>query len=184
MGEDDEEEEELSEELKQLSVKERAKLKKKEAERLERGLTKEQAAVEEAAAVNARAGQKTERWSEEEAKLAALSAAAKVGKGDSGIWWPEISAILVGSGGKLQPLRELNILRGTPSTDPAQAERDTQGFIDPFLWKCYFLNRLQLKLPTGTLVEVPAEIGQMRDMQTLILSENSLKFLPEAIGKR
>jgi hypothetical protein len=32
----------------------------------------------------------------------------------------------VGSGGKLQPLRELNVLRGTPSADSAQADRDAQ----------------------------------------------------------
>lgn len=179
-GDDDEEEEDIPDDG--LSNAQRAKQKRKEKERLERGLTKEEADAEEAAAVNARAAQKTEKWSEEEAKLAALSAAAKAGTGDKGIWWSEISAILVGSGGKLQPLRELNILRGTPSADLAQAEKDLQGYIDPFLWKCYFLNRLQLKLPLGTLVELPPEIGQMRDMQTLILSENSLKFLPEAIG--
>ena len=54
--------------------------------------------------------------------------------------------------------------------------------VDPALWHCVNVNRLQLSLPEGVLKAVPAELGYMTNMLTLILSNNALTALPEAIG--
>jgi leucine-rich repeat protein SHOC2 len=102
--------------------------------------------------------------------------AADAQKGLLKVTWEELKPVLAGAGGKLQPLRELNVLRGE-----SNESKDKEGWVDPFLWRCFFLNRLQLRLPTGALTSLPADLGKITDMQTLILSENALTSLPSEI---
>jgi leucine-rich repeat protein SHOC2 len=115
------------------------------------------------------------------ANLAAIAANAKsegevVGRDGSRPVWEELMPVIAGAGGKLQPLRELNVLRADSTSD-----RDKAGWIDPFLWRCSFINRLQVRLPAGALTVLPTGVGKIVDLQTLILTENALSVLPEEI---
>jgi hypothetical protein len=126
-------------------------------------------------------GNKARAGSTFNADLAAIAANAKsdgevVGRDGSRPVWEELMPVIAGKGGKLQPLRELNVLRAESSGD-----RDLSGWIDPFLWRCSFINRLQIRLPAGALTVLPTGVGKIVDLQTLILTENALSVLPEEI---
>jgi hypothetical protein len=110
-------------------------------------------------------------------RLGKIAADAKSGKGTLPVW-EELKPVLEGAGGKLQPLRELNVLRGDSSDS-----QDKAGWVDPFLYKCFFLNRLQLRLPEGALTSLSVDIGKISDMQTLILTDNALTALPDEIAE-
>ena len=50
------------------------------------------------------------------------------------------------------------------------------------LWKCHSLHRLQIICKGEKLKELPPQVGQLKDLSTLILSGNALSSLPESIG--
>lgn len=71
--------------------------------------------------------------------------------------------------------------------DAAKAEFEGLGLmvhpVDPALWYLHSLNRLELLLPEGVLVDIPGQgLARLESLQQLILSNNSLETLPEEIG--
>lgn len=82
--------------------------------------------------------------------------------------WPEIKEAFE------KKILELNIDKS------GDAEEET---IDPALFFCHSVNRLQLKMAKGVLTELPYGLGNLRHLLTLILSFNSLKSLPPSIGQ-
>jgi hypothetical protein len=54
--------------------------------------------------------------------------------------------------------------------------------VDPALWQCRQLNRLELSLPSEVLRELPTHgIGRLLALEELILSENALENLPQEL---
>merc|ERR1712070_1223639 len=74
-------------------------------------------------------------------------------------------------------IKELTLLK----LEEASCVEDAEGGVDPALWRCDFLNRLQLQMPEGRLVSLPDLVGKLVHLDTLILSCNSLRGLPDAI---
>ena len=93
--------------------------------------------------------------------------------------WSEVQAV-EDSVINMKPLCELSI-----------SKLDSEEFdlilgvspIDPALWYCHTLNRLEMRLPTGVLTTLPgAGLAKLANLQTLILENNSLIELPNEIG--
>ena len=105
---------------------------------------------------------------------AALAAAGVVDDKDSDdekeAVWPEVKTVLDSMSSVQQAMRELNCIK------------DKETAIDPAVWRCRRINRLQLQMPAGVLVELPIKIQRFRQLDTLILSNNSLRTLPDSIG--
>eukprot|EP01047_Picozoa_sp_COSAG01_P015816 COSAG01_NODE_797_length_13523_cov_34.143027_13_plen_208_part_00 len=92
---------------------------------------------------------------------------------DKAAVWSEVVQVLESAQAVQQSKRELNCLK----QDNAAATE-----VDPAVWRCRSINRLQLRLPEGTLTELSPKIQRFRQLDTLILSFNSLKRLPDSIG--
>ena len=85
--------------------------------------------------------------------------------------WPEVQVLKVAKGSKKEDGREISVTRDSVG-DP---------LIDPALWWALQLNRLQLQL--AGLCELPAELGRLVNIETLVLNGNGLTSLPACIGK-
>jgi hypothetical protein len=96
--------------------------------------------------------------------------------------WPEIQTVLD------ETRRELTVSRaggagGASAAVPAAGDAAaTAGgeLVDPALWHCSLLNRLQLQVPG--LASLSPLVGHLSALQTLILSGNALEALPESVG--
>jgi len=117
--------------------------------------------------------------------------------------WPEVEA-WANSVKLLRPLCELNIDHSggrvappLPPNDKAAEEPKEEANeipavqkvvtspdgVDPALWYCESLNRLQLRLTSGTLTLLREDgLSKLIHLTTLIVSGNSLESLPECIG--
>lgn len=100
--------------------------------------------------------------------------------------WPEVQA-WVDSVKKLRPICELSITRDeTDSNESAQRLFDFGGEpptpIDPALWYCKSLNRLQLKLGSSLETIHAGGLAKLANLSTLILAGNSLFQLPDSIA--
>jgi len=62
------------------------------------------------------------------------------------------------------------------------ADQNADLLVNPRLFQCTFLTRLQLVMPKGVLTTLPSQISQLSALQILILSNNSLSHLPDSIG--
>jgi hypothetical protein len=104
--------------------------------------------------------------------------------------WPEVSN-WVTSIKLLRPICELSVDQSAPPLPSAAAESQSGGAvlppalpaapgsdpIDPALWYCHTLNRLQLRLAPGSLTSVhPEGLSRLSSLSTLILSGNSLTW--------
>lgn len=88
--------------------------------------------------------------------------------------WPEVLA-WVDSVKKLRPICELSVSRDPPEDgEPCQS-------IDPALWFCASLNRLQLKLPGLGSIQ-GSGLAKLANLSTLILAGNALAALPASLG--
>jgi hypothetical protein len=101
--------------------------------------------------------------------------------------WPEVQTVMD------EKRRELTINKGAPAVGGAgSAEAPAGGeaaaaaataggdLVDPAVWHCSLLNRLQLQVP-GLSVLSPL-VGHLTALQTLILAGNALVALPDSIG--
>lgn len=73
--------------------------------------------------------------------------------------------------------RDLNIDR---SDAPVES---SEFVIDPTLWSFDILQRLQLRIPRGSLSSLPEDLGKLSSLSSLIINENSFRYLPESIGQ-
>ena len=86
--------------------------------------------------------------------------------------WAEVKKVLASADSAQQSQRELNCIK----LDAA----DTT--VDPAVWRCRKINRLQLQMPPGVLQVLPIKVQRFRQLDTLILSFNALATLPDSIG--
>ena len=101
--------------------------------------------------------------------------------------WPEVSN-WVSSIKLLRPICELSVDQSSPPPGaaaegggavlpPAPPAAPGSDPIDPALWYCHTLNRLQLRLAPGSLTNVhPEGLSRLSSLSTLILSGNSLTW--------
>ncbi|GJQ15781.1 hypothetical protein GpartN1_g7572.t1 [Galdieria partita] len=76
--------------------------------------------------------------------------------------------------------RDLNIDR----SDAKWEQENPSGFvIDPTLWSYDVLQRLQLRIPSGSLLCLPEDLGKLSNLSSLIINDNSFQYLPESIGQ-
>jgi leucine-rich repeat protein SHOC2 len=95
--------------------------------------------------------------------------------------WAEITAALGGLKGKLGPNPEVLINRSEVGTGKG-GKLDKAGTVDPVLWDCTFITRLVLRMPERNLTALPADLGKLVNMHTLILTGNGLSSLPDSLG--
>jgi len=101
--------------------------------------------------------------------------------------WPEVSN-WVTSIKLLRPICELSVDQSSPPVLPSAAAESEGALlppallpgadpIDPALWYCHTLNRLQLRLAPGSLTSVhPEGLSRLSSLSPLILSGNSLSW--------
>jgi len=89
--------------------------------------------------------------------------------------WEELKALSHMEG---KDVKEVTILK----EEEAQCVEEGHCGVDPALWRCEFLTSVKLQMPPAKLTSLPEEIGQLKDVHTLILSRNALESLPEALG--
>jgi len=114
------------------------------------------------------------KLAEEMARLEAAQEASEQAKGTA--VWEELKALSHMEG---KDVREVTLLK----VEEEQCVPGADGGVDPALWRCEFLNRVQLQMPPGRLVALPDAVAGMKGMEILILSKNALQALPEAIGE-
>eukprot|EP01052_Picozoa_sp_SAG31_P013363 SAG31_NODE_802_length_12008_cov_18.741036_2_plen_333_part_00 len=85
--------------------------------------------------------------------------------------WEEVIRVHESCKGPGASILELNVTR----TENCDA-------VDPAVWRCLLLNRLQLMMPTGVLNTISPKLSRLKSLETLILSHNSIVALPDAIG--
>ncbi len=94
--------------------------------------------------------------------------------------WPEVKKVEE-SVENLKPLCEISVVR--EDADEFANLGLVASPIDPSLWFCHTLNRVEIRLPKGVLTSIPgAGLSRLENMQTLILSHNSLAELPAELG--
>ena len=121
-------------------------------------------------------------------KKAAEAAAAEKRAAEAGskpqARWDEVKLIEASYDASARTVCELLINK---TDDLSRAEFEELGLavhpVDPALWFLHSLNRLEIRLPKGVLVDIPgAGLTKLEGLQQLILSHNSLATLPEEIG--
>eukprot|EP01051_Picozoa_sp_SAG22_P012900 SAG22_NODE_1387_length_4524_cov_2.915028_4_plen_409_part_00 len=85
--------------------------------------------------------------------------------------WEEVIKVHESCKGPGASILELNITR-TENCDT----------VDPAVWRCLSLNRLQLRMPAGVLTALSPKVGRLKSLETLILTRNSISALPDSIG--
>eukprot|EP00871_Galdieria_phlegrea_P003804 jgi/Galph1/4424/GphlegSOOS_G3106.1 len=80
----------------------------------------------------------------------------------------------------------INELRRDLTVDRVKERNQTETYpdsvIDPALWNYNVLQRLQLRLPSGSMDSLPAELSNLVNLSSLIINDNSFKHLPNSIG--
>lgn len=87
-------------------------------------------------------------------------------------FWPEVIKALASAETVQQTQKEVNCIK---------MDEATHKQVDPALWRCGFAYRLQLQMPKGVVTSIPHKIERFRQLDTLILSRNSLSSLPDEI---
>ena len=85
--------------------------------------------------------------------------------------WPEVIKALESAETVQQTQKEVNCIK---------LEED-ESAVDPGLWRCGFAFRVQLQMRKGVVTALPHKLERFRQLDTLILSHNSLSTLPDAI---
>ena len=85
--------------------------------------------------------------------------------------WDEVKKVHESCKGPGASILELNVTRTKECVK-----------VDPAVWRCLSINRLQLLMPTGVLTAISPKIGRLKSLETLILTRNSITALPDAIG--
>ena len=97
--------------------------------------------------------------------------------------WPEIEAWQA-SVKNLRPIYEISVAREDEEEDDKKVFDfgGHESIIDPALWWCLSINRLQLKLGPRLTSFPPAGLAKLTNLATLIVSGHSLASLPEIVG--
>jgi len=88
--------------------------------------------------------------------------------------WPEVRA-WVDSVKKLRPICELSVTRGDDD-DPRTL------VVDPALWYCHSLNRLQLRLGPSLVALHGPGLAKLANLSTLIVAGHALAALPDSVA--